>query len=260
MANFKAPFLDTIAQVALALESHKSLNEIFESMVYIVPEPYGYLPIGKNRLTIYYVGPIFWKGFASYVPSRFEKIKPTGKTLYLTFGGTGLNGEKLVELSNLLLDRDFQVVVSSSTVIAATAFPNRRNLYVSKYLPGAAICQRVDAVVCHGGYGTMMQSFLADKPVITLPFNPDQSLHSWRFQELGLGKCVIGLNLSFVKADWHVFRETASKVQATRIVDSVDSVLLERDKYVRAIGQFKKNLSTTEGSERAADIIEQVTP
>lgn len=259
VANFKEQYFEVLVQVLNSKGIKMTLDEALD-MTYFVPEIKGYLPLINKKIKVHYVGPIFWNGFEqASSPSWLKTIKPDGKTIYLTFGGTGYDADKLILLSSLLVKSGYRVIVSSSNIAEKEAFPNLNNLFVSKYLPGFEVSKRVDLVVCHGGIGTTTQAILAGKPVVTIPFNPDQYLHGLRFQELGLGPCIININLlDLVKLNWHGFEEKGRSISTHKILKVVERVMTEKDKYKNGVEKFKKQLLGIDGSKEALDIIESL--
>lgn len=258
----KMKYLTLLAKLAQFLGSKDTEDTLFRKMVYIVPEAKSYLPPLDKRTAIHHVGPIFWEGFDHYKPSWLDEIKPDGKTIYLTFGGTGFDGDKLIDLSKALIEKGYRVVVSSSTIAKINNFPKDKNLFVSPYVSGFAISRRVDLVICHGGYGTMMQAALSGKPVVAIPFNPDQYLHALRFQELGLGKTLVHFHpsmlLNFYRSNWQAFQDSGSSVPLAKIVETVEEVLDKKDTYSRSIAKFREKISKGNSVKKSADIIEDV--
>lgn len=256
----KSKYLNTIIKVAEEFEGRIDTRKLLKRMIYLVPETPFYLPRLDTFLNTHYVGPLFWKGFRHFSPEWLKDIKTSGKTVYLTFGGTGFDERKMISIGKLLLERDFTVVVSASHIADIKAFPKHRGLFVTTYLSGEEICKRVDLVLCHGGYGTMIQAVLAKKPIVAIPFNPDQLLHTLRFQELGLAKSMVRFDLEFMdnlfKMNWLSFQNVGSRISSVDIVNTVERVLGEVEKYKLSIKEFKSRLDDyTNGTKKAANII-----
>ena len=255
----KKPFFRAMHAASIALGASGSLHDHFHGLRYIVPEYNGYLPVNDSSLRINYVGPIFWSGFEKKSPEWLKTIKPDGRTIYLSFGGPGYDSKKLVSLSVGLVTRGYRVIVSASHIAPLNAFPKTNNLYVSTYLPGQEVCRHVDLVVCHGGYGTMMQAFFTRKPVIAIPFNPDQLLHALRISELGLGRTIVRWDLRpFVSLKWDAFMSLGSRVPNDWILGAVEGVLANKTSHQEAIAKFFTGRSTDNGALRAARVIENV--
>lgn len=258
IANFKTQYLNSLVKAAGMMDYKFTLDDLFD-MTTIIPEPVDYLPVKKHKANIHYVGPIWWDGFEAYVPFWLKDIKPDGKTIYLTFGGTGYDSQKLINLSELLIAKGYRVIVSASNIARPDQFKKLKNLYVEKYLSGFEICKKVDVVVCHGGIGTLAQALISKKPVVVVPFNPDQYLHGYRFQELGLGKCVANLNLAnLLQLDWQNFQQKGRELSAEKILKAVEEILGKKEEFKESINKFSKKFSRFEGSKKAASVIENL--
>ena len=270
--NFVAPFLQILVwrvkmrfikcveQVAQEYDKKWTHQKLFERMTYIIPETEDYMvPLGKH-LDNRFVGPILWKGFDHIrVPSWFRMIRKTGKTIYVTMGGTGFDKQIFIRLCELLIKRGYIVVVSCSTIAHIDDFPKYKNLFVTDYLPGFEICKIVDAVICHGGYGTMVQAVLAGAPVVAIPFNPDQILHSLRFQELGLCKVVLPIDITFfinlIVGDWEGFERVAKRTDPEKVMAALTTLLDNTDVYKKSIQRFTKGINYTTSPKKAATVI-----
>ncbi len=114
--NAKKPFYETIITVANQLGANVELNDLKTLLTYVVPEIASYLPNRDKNVKVNYIGPIFWNHFDDYQPDWLKNMKPDGKTVYVTFGGTGYDGEKLISLANSLVDLGYRVIVSTSTI------------------------------------------------------------------------------------------------------------------------------------------------
>lgn len=256
--NFKEQYFNPLTKVAKLISKNFTRDDLLD-MSYLVPEPRGYLPEQEIKYDVYYTGPIWWKGFDVAKPGWLDEIKPDGRTIYLTFGGTGYDPKKLLSLSELLIKKGYRVIVSASNIVDPKQFKPLDGLYVEKFLPGFAVCQRVDIVVCHGGIGTMSQALVAGKPVVAVPFNPDQYLHGFRFEELGLGKCVSNLKLiDFIRLDWENFQRRTRDLSIGRIAEAIEGVLKERQKFNGPIAKYGKMFSDPDGQKKAADILERL--
>lgn len=256
--NFKNRHLDSLVKVSSMMGYKFTIKDLF-NMVTIIPEPVDYLPIEGYSPNFHYVGPVWWNGFETFIPQWLKKIKTDGKTIYLTFGGTGYDSKKLINLSELLVNKGYRVIVSSSNIARPDQFKKLKNLYVEKYLSGFEICKKVDVLVCHGGIGTLAQALISKKPVVIVPFNPDQYLHGYRFQELGLGKCVSSLNLfDLFQIDWQRFQKKGRTLPVEKVLDAVDEVFDKIEEFKASIDRFSKMFSGINGSSKAADILENI--
>jgi UDP:flavonoid glycosyltransferase YjiC (YdhE family) len=243
----KKAYIDTLVTVAKEYNPHITISDLVDNPTYIIPESPKYLPYVRPNLKIHYTGPLHWEGFKNKPPEWLSKIHPNGKTIYLSFGGTGFDKEKLINLASELVDKGYIVVVSASSIAKVDEFPKKKNLYVAQYLPGLEISKRVDIVVCHGGIGTLMHALLAEKPTISIPFNPDQFIHGLRFQELGLGKLVMKMSfttiLRIAQGKLTSFDELGKNTKIESILMNVEQILENPKKYKKAINQWKHILT-----------------
>lgn len=252
-------FLQPLLEITAENGKPKNLDEWFKETTWILPEPSFYLPAKSKDLRLHYVGALEWQGFKHEKPSWLSDIHPDGKTLYLTFGGTGFAPNNLIQLSTTLVDAGYRVVVSTGTICNPDDFPTYANLFVSRFLPGKDVCGRVDAVICHGGFGTLIETVTSNKPFITIPFNPDQLIHAWRMQELGLGYCLLTLNpadlLDFFRFRWKVFEEAGKKVSPQQVLEALQKIETNQNKFKESLDWFNKNHQYRNGAKEAADII-----
>lgn len=64
------------------------------------------------------------------------------------------------------------------------------NVRVATYVPQRAVLDRCSAVVCHGGYGTLLDAIDAGVPLVVVPFGADQYINAESVQRLGLGRVI----------------------------------------------------------------------
>lgn len=65
---------------------------------------------------------------------------------------------------------DVDVIATTGRDVDPAAFgglPDR--IRVERFVPQAAVLARVDAVVAHGGYGTLMGALAAGRPIVSIP-------------------------------------------------------------------------------------------
>lgn len=232
----------------------------FRNIYWILSEPSFYFPPFSKKLLLNYVGPLSWNGFKNSLPKWLPSIKPNGKTIYITFGGTGFDKKKLIDLSLLFIRKGFRVIVSTSTIANPSDFPKDPNLFVSRFLPGKEITKQVDLVICHGGYGTMIESIHNNTPVLSIPFNPDQIIHGWRMQELGVVKCLFKVSLPDLKEiftfNWKQIENKGKMLRIENVFYEAQQMLQNMDKYKNALRNFNAKYPFKNGAKQAANIIE----
>jgi len=253
-------YLKPIKKVLHKYNIGTSFKKWFRKMNYIIPEPDFYLTPRDKKLNYYHTGFIAWKGFNVSAPEWIKNINPDGKTVYLTFGGTGFDKGKLISLANTLVDKGYRVVVSTSTIADPEDFPKKNGLFVARFLPGEEMSRRVDIVICHGGYGTMMDAIRGGAPILAIPFNADQIIHSARMQELGIARNLGSLKIFDLKAaflfDWKYFEKKAKKIEIVFIVSELRRMFKNIEKYKESIKNFNEKYPNFDGAKQVADIIE----
>ena len=242
------------------LGTNMCLKELVYTIKYIVPEQPSYLSLPDTPKQVHYVGHLTWNGFNHYQKSLKNSFQNSNKTIYITFGGTGFNKTKLISITSAVIKAGYNAIVSTGTIADPLDFPANNNLRVYRYVSTKNILPFVDAVICHGGYGTIIEAALAGKPIIGIPFNPDQWIHSVRFQELGIGACVMNKPLQhFIKAvtlDWEDFQDMTSQISEKQIIIQLEKTFNDYSSYLKNLSIFiKKNLAMN-GEKKAADIIE----
>jgi len=257
----KKYLIGTLLQIAQTLGSQMNENEFVDRITYLVPEESFYLPLAHPRENVHYIGHLLWAGFNHFKTDSLHTFFPNGKTVYVSFGGTGFNPSKLISLSSALIRKGYKVIISSSTIAKPEDFSPHKNLFVSPFLSTKEVLERVDAVICHGGYGTMIEAVLAKKPVIAIPFNPDQWIHAVRFKELGIG--VNAINSPFLRLynaltlNWKNFQKITSSISEEEIVAQLENVLQNYQVFHKRLQTFNRKISLQTGAERGADIIEK---
>ncbi|MGK2849337.1 MAG: glycosyltransferase [Candidatus Limnocylindrales bacterium] len=63
----------------------------------------------------------------------------------------------------------------------------RSGVRVLAYVPQRAVLDRCSVVVCHGGYGTLLDAVDAGVPLVVVPFGADQPVNAAAIQRLGIG-------------------------------------------------------------------------
>lgn len=253
-------YMHTILEIIHDNKIPISYSSLIENVTYIVPEPAKYTPSSSKRIQPYYVGPLQWHEFNQVLPSWFDSICPDGKTIYLTFGGTGLNKSLLINIAKQLVNEGYRVVVTTSSIANIKDFPKLHNLFVTDYLPGDKISRKVDLTVCHGGYGTLIDSINAGVPVVSVPYNPDQALHGLRMQELELGVTVMWFTIhdviQSISINWDWLAKKADTITSESILLAIHSVFDNISMYKENISNFTRMYPNIDGAPEAADIIE----
>jgi len=124
------------------------------------------------------------------------------------------------------------------------------NVRVERWVPQAAVLERASAVVCHGGYGSVLGALAHGVPVVGMPmFADDQWRNARRIAELGagiaLGKEEARDGLMFAASGPEVFRA---------LPQAVERVLAEPS-YRRAADAVAAAIRTLPPARNAVDLL-----
>jgi MGT family glycosyltransferase len=130
-----------------------------------------------------YVGPILWDANLP-PPSWLKRIDRRRPTLYFTMGSTG-DAEFFNEAIRVFGGTEYQVIITTGGLADLGAVPD--NVFVEKYANGQALLDVADAVISHGGNGTIYQALSRGVPIVGFPSIFDQEINMQRVTALGAG-------------------------------------------------------------------------
>ena len=86
------------------------------------------------------------------------------------------------------LDRsDLDVIVTvGDTIDPSSISVQRPNIRIEQYIPQSMVLPRVNAVVTHGGYNTMIAALTHGLPMLCLPLGADQPYNAFRLEAAGV--------------------------------------------------------------------------
>jgi UDP-N-acetylglucosamine:LPS N-acetylglucosamine transferase len=118
--------------------------------------------------------------------------------------------------------------------------PQPERIRVERYLPHSAVLPRCDAVVSHGGSGSVLGALAHGLPSVLLPMGADQPWNAARCEELG-----VALVLDAVRATPDDVREAVSTV-------------LEDPSYRTAAERVRDEIRGLPGPEHALALLERL--
>jgi UDP:flavonoid glycosyltransferase YjiC (YdhE family) len=199
-----------------------------------VPE---YFPTKNLPENYHYIGPITWK--SNMPPPAWWPPQVRDKLIYVTMGTTGL-GDFFRLAYDLFKDGQYTCVITTGRQSEPmSTIPG--HIYIEEYLDGDLVIDACDAVICHGGNGTIYQALLHGKPIIGIPTIPDQAYNMRRVEALGVGKSVT----------WKAFYSNP-KI----LLDAIHAVL-SNPSFAEKARQMQGILKTYHAEKTAADIIER---
>jgi MGT family glycosyltransferase len=162
-----------------------------------------------------------------------------GPLVYLSLGSLGSADVELMQkLVAELADAPCRFVVSKGP--QHEEFELADNMTGAEFLPQTEILPKVDLVITHGGNNTVTESLYFGKPMIVLPIFWDQHDNAQRISETGFG----------VRLD--TYRHSGEEL--TGAIER----LLGDEALAARLAQTSERLQRVPGTERAADLIEQV--
>ena len=114
------------------------------------------------------------------------------------------------------------------------------NVHIAAFLPQRAVLERCSAVVCHGGYGTILDTIDAAVPLVVVPFGADQHINARSVERLGIGLVL-----------------DAGALTAESLRAAVSAVLTEPD-WRRNITRVRDDWHALPGPDGAVAMIEQL--
>ena len=116
---------------------------------------------------------------------------PYGRTIYLTLG-TAFNAPDAWAMAfDAVRDMPVNVIATVGNDQDPARFGQLPDhIAVARDVPQALILRQVDAVVFHGGSGTMLGSVAEGKPMVSLPMGADQFANSEQIVRTGAGLTV----------------------------------------------------------------------
>ncbi|MBL7689222.1 MAG: hypothetical protein JNJ49_14395 [Bdellovibrionaceae bacterium] len=110
-------------------------------------------------------------------PSWWNELNDDQPIVYLNLGSSGKH-----ELAPLLIEALSELPIQ---IIAGSIEPTERpisyssgaKLFSARVLPGDAVCQKAQVVICNGGAPSSYQALAAGRPVIGITRNMDQALN-----------------------------------------------------------------------------------
>ena len=87
-----------------------------------------------------------------------------------------------------LLDAPVDLLMTvGPNVDPASLGDQRSGVRVLAYVPQRAVLERSAVVICHGGYGTLLDAVDAAVPLVVVPFGADQHVNAATVERLGIG-------------------------------------------------------------------------
>ena len=118
---------------------------------------------------------------------------PRVPTVYVTMGTLFNDTQSLFRtILEGLRDEPINIIVTLGKNGDPAAFgPQPDNVHIERYLPQTLLFSRCDAVVSHGGSGTMLSALAAGLPLLSIPQGADQFRNAERCKTAGVGNTLM---------------------------------------------------------------------
>ena len=172
-------------------------------------------------------------------PFPWEQLQPR-KRILVSLGtvNAGAGARFYGEVATAAAQLDAQVIL----VAPADAVPEPpAGMIVADFVPQLALLPELDAVVCHAGHNTVVESLGHGLPLVVAPIKDDQPVIADQVVRAGAG-----------------IRVKFGRVRAAQLADAVTRVLTEPE-FRRAAERIRDSLAAAGGAERAADLLEELS-
>jgi MGT family glycosyltransferase len=213
------------------LEPLRSLYDLIEGDITLLADIPEFMATTPDLPASYrYVGPILWDANLP-PPSWLARLDRRRPTLYFTMGSTG-DARFFNEAIRVFGETEYQVLITTGGLADLGAVPS--NIFVEQYANGESLMEVADAVVSHGGNGTVYQALSRGVPIIGFPSIFDQEINMQRVTALGAG-----------------VRMWRSQYDALSLKRTVDSVLADPS-YRQSCQRLARRIAYFDGPRRAA--------
>lgn len=209
-------------------------------MPMISPDLPGLYPLPRRFARYHMVGPIF-PDIQVPLPDWFAELEGDTSTpnIYITMGSTGLLDPFLRAIYPRFATLPYRFLVttggqaSQATLDAAPA-----NFRLTRYAPGSRLLQHCQAMLYHGGNGSMYQALAAGVPMLALPAHYEQRLNARIGVRHGFG-----------------LRMSARHLNVDKLIRNLEK-LLHQPRYRQASERFSLAVQQADGPASAADVLE----
>ncbi len=203
------------------LSPDPSLSTLYRAPV-LVPAPPGYADTGVGILpSVHFVQPMLHDASGDERLPAWASTLGSRPVVYVTMGNIFNRPAVFKAVIEALASEAIDVIVTVGRRLDPARFGAQpENVHIERYIPQSLLLDHVDAVVCHGGFNTVMGALRAGVPLVIAPLGADQPLHAQRCRALGAG-LVVGatpLDPTEVRAAVRAVLENGAMREAARSV------------------------------------------
>ena len=213
--------------------------DILYQMPMISPDLPGLYELPKRFRQYQMVGPIS-PDLQAPLPEWFDELEDGTPNIYITMGSTGFLNHFLRTTYPVLARLPYRFMVTtggqaSADVMAAAP----ENFRFTRYAPGSKLLANAQAMLYHGGNGSMYQALAAGVPMLALPAHYEQRLNAQIGVKHGFGLKMPARGLNANKLERQLRR------------------LIEEPGFRHAAQELSAAVRNSNGAEQAADILEK---
>ena len=175
----------------IGLPSDPDHSSLFRHLL-LIPRPPSLLDLSTLPATAHTIQPlIFDRSGDEVLPAWVDEL-PDLPLVYATLG-TAFNQAPgvLAAIISGLRDEPMTLVVTTGRDQDPAAFgPQPSNVHIERYIPQSLLFPHCDAVVTHGGSGTVMAALRYGLPMVVVPIAADQPENARLCAELGVGRVI----------------------------------------------------------------------
>jgi MGT family glycosyltransferase len=212
----------------IVIHSHK-LNLVFTSQYFA--------GIVNTMSHMKFVGPV--KGRPNHAPFDWERLEKASTPKVFVSLGT-----LLVDIRKAFFEKMIAAFANAPVTIVAATNPDifeqwPENFIVTSFVPQAELMPRMDAVICHGGFNTVNDTFTNGLPMLITPIAYDHFHTAKLVENAGCGIKI--------------------RYKRLRIEDLKKAVfeLLENPKYKNAALKIRDTFIAAGGNDKAVELLEE---
>ena len=212
--------------------------KLLNAIPLISPDLEGFYDPPKGWREWHMVGPIISEPDVP-LPEWYAELDDGRPNVYITMGSTGMLDAFLRRSFESLAQMPYRFLVTTAGQVSKdTLVMTPDNFRIARYAPGSKLLEKSQALIFHGGNGTMYQGLAAGVPMIALPCHLEQDICAEMVVKRGVG-------LSF--KPW--------RVSGRRLTEALDRIL-EEPAFRENAQRYSAEVRNANGAERAADILE----
>lgn len=195
--------------------------------------------------------PSSFDGHVGLAPAWLDRLGRERTAVYVTLGtifADAPSAWQAVIAALAELDVDAVITTGGTRPDDMPAAPP--NVRIEQYIPQSQVLPRCRAVVCHGGFSTMVGAFVHGLPVVCLPLDADQPVNARCCAAAGAGiNAANGLAI-----DPRGPMVDPDTLDASHIAASISAVL-DEPAFAAASGRLGDEIRSMPGPDAIADLI-----